>query len=72
MMKKYLEGIQWVLYYYYRGALHWRWYYPYHYAPLIGDFGINLVKDFLAGVPKISNFEIDYNCPEETEPYTPF
>jgi 5'-3' exonuclease len=72
MMKKYLEGIQWVLYYYYRGAQHWRWYYPFHYAPLIGDFGINLVKDFMGGHSKIANFEIDYNCPEETEPYTPF
>lgn len=72
MMKKYIEGIQWVLFYYYRGAQHWRWYYPFHYAPLIGDFGVNLVKDFLGGNPKISSFETDYNCPEETEPYTPF
>jgi 5'-3' exonuclease len=39
---------------------------------LIGDFGVNLVKDFLAGNPRISTFEIDSNCPEETEPYTPF
>ena len=72
MMKKYIEGIQWVLFYYYRGAQHWRWYYPFHYAPLIGDFGINLVKDFLGGNPKIVNFEVDYNCPEESDPYTPF
>jgi len=72
MMKKYIEGIQWVLFYYYRGAQHWRWYYPFHYAPLIGDFGIDLVKDFLGGNPKISKFEVDYNCPEEIEPYTPF
>jgi len=72
MMKKYLEGIQWVMFYYYRGAQHWRWYYPYHYAPLIGDFGNNLVQSFLNGNPKISSFEVDYNCPQETEPYTPF
>ena len=37
MLKKYIEGLQWVLYYYYRGAQHWRWYYPFHYAPMISD-----------------------------------
>lgn len=72
MMKKYLEGIQWVLYYYYRGAQHWRWYYPFHYAPLISDLGVNIVKDFLGGNPFISKFEVDYNCPLESHPYTPF
>jgi 5'-3' exoribonuclease 1 len=43
MMRKYLEGTQWVLYYYYKGCQHWRWYYPYHYAPMISDIGHNIV-----------------------------
>lgn len=40
--KNYVEGLQWVLYYYYRGCPAWGWYYHYHYAPRISDLALGL------------------------------
>lgn len=63
MFVNYLEGLQWVLYYYYRGIRNWKWYYPYHYAPLISDF-----VDYDYSQKKLD--ELFFN--DNTQPFEPF
>ncbi|CAN8095854.1 unnamed protein product [Discula destructiva] len=53
LCENYVQGLQWVLYYYYRGICSWPWFYQYHYSPLISDVikGLGADLDFKLGQP---------------------
>ena len=64
VMEKYLEGLQWIYYYYYRGPQSWGWFYPYHAAPFASD----LVGPFLEKL-KTTNKRLHFDL---GAPFTPF
>ena len=53
LTENYVQGLQWVLYYYYRGVASWPWFYQYHYAPMISDVyhGLGADMEFTLGQP---------------------
>ncbi|KAB2578160.1 5'-3' exoribonuclease 1 [Lasiodiplodia theobromae] len=53
LTENYVQGLQWVLFYYYRGVASWPWYYGYHYAPMISDVkeGLKADLNFKLGQP---------------------
>ena len=53
LTENYVQGLQWVLYYYYRGVASWPWYFQYHYSPMISDVkkGLKADMNFQLGQP---------------------
>jgi len=59
--RSYVEGLCWVLSYYYQGCPSWTWYYPYHYAPFASD---------LIGMDSLDCSKPDYFT--LSKPFTPY
>ena len=53
LCENYVQGLQWVLLYYYRGVPSWSWFYRYHYSPKITDVkkGLKVDMNFDLGQP---------------------
>ncbi|OAL38043.1 hypothetical protein AYO20_02495 [Fonsecaea nubica] len=53
LAENYVQGLQWVLFYYYRGVASWPWFYQYHYSPMISDVkrGLGADMHFKLGQP---------------------
>lgn len=53
LTENYVQGLQWVLFYYYRGVASWPWFYGYHYSPMISDVkkGLQADMNFQLGQP---------------------
>ena len=61
----YLEGLQWVLYYYYKGPPSWDWYYPYHYSP----FAVDVVSVLETLYKKGADLKLNF---QQGKPFMPF
>ncbi|RLM69433.1 hypothetical protein C2845_PM17G02220 [Panicum miliaceum] len=57
MAQKYLEGLRWVLQYYFEDVPSWSWYYPFYYAPFASD---------LKG---LSRFKISFTIDKPLRPF---
>lgn len=59
VVQSYVEGLCWVLRYYYQGCASWKWYFPFHYAPFASDFKDikDMFKEFEMGTKPFKPLE---------------
>ncbi|KAK3358973.1 XRN 5'-3' exonuclease N-terminus-domain-containing protein [Lasiosphaeria hispida] len=73
LTENYVEGLQWVLYYYYRGIASWPWFYRYHYSPMISDIvkGFKADLNFKLGQPFRPNEQLMGVLPDRSKSIVP-
>ena len=73
LAENYVQGLQWVLFYYYRGVVSWPWYYQYHYAPMISDVkkGLKANMNFQLGQPFRPNQQLMGVLPDRSKKIVP-
>ncbi|KAL7519855.1 hypothetical protein ACHAWX_004603 [Stephanocyclus meneghinianus] len=59
LFRSYVQGLCWVMKYYYEGCPSWKWYYPFHYAPFASD------------LRNIDRFQRDCTSFDLSEPFKP-
>ena len=65
LVLSYLEALQWIYLYYYKGPPSWDWYYPFHYSPFALDLVQILAEKFDSG--NALSFKFDLG-----KPFLPF
>jgi 5'-3' exonuclease len=63
LCEQYVRSIQWTVDYYFNSCNNWRWYYPYHFAPLLKDLSIYLET--------IQEDSLDHFIEKNEIPHTP-
>jgi hypothetical protein len=68
MSTAFVEGLCWVMRYYFEGVASWRWYYPFHYAPFASDLvRLGEMQVRLAFAEFVTGVCASHECPEEMQ-----
>ncbi|KAF9074552.1 XRN 5'-3' exonuclease N-terminus-domain-containing protein [Rhodocollybia butyracea] len=71
LVYRYVEGLQWVMYYYFTGVKSWSWFFDYHYAPRISDLSSTATWGGEGGkaIRGIAQLSFDFELGHPFRPY---